>query len=618
MRKASEGKQRAAVIWITAALAALSFIGGAGPTHGAGSPSAAALQQIADIEALKQGFSDAEKKMPSNLVLVRRHALGHLAGQFARLVNRKRVDSRQMIQVDIKGEVTESLLRRIASIGGTVDNQVAAYRHVRATVPVTMVESIAQLPEVTAVREADQPVTNAGALTSQGYVSHTAKKVVEELHIDGSGVKVGVLSDSASPARVAALKASDDLPQDVTVLPGQDGGNLKDEGCAMMEIVHDLAPGAKLFFATAVGGEGVMAANIAALAAAGCTIIVDDITYPLEGAFQDGPIAQAVNAFAAGGGLYFSSAANSGNLTKGTSGTWEGDFLDGGTADAALALQDTGSFHNFGTAASPLLFDTLTAESDLITLQWSDPLGASGNDYDLFIFDAAGTTVKGVSMNTQTGIQNPFEWIARGANCGTPSATGYCPAVGDRIYVVKHRGVPLALRLDTHRGRLSRATAGSTYGHNAGQGTITVAATYWNSAKTGTKPFTGFANTVETFSSDGPRKMFFNPDGTAITAGNLLFGSNGGTTLSKPDLTAADGVSCKTPGFLPFYGTSAAAPHAAAVAALVKQAKPALSSAQLRQLLFGSALDTMAVGIDRNSGHGIIMAVPAIDAPPPP
>ena len=83
----------------------------------------------------------------------------------------------------------------------------------------------------------------------------------------------------------------------------------------------------------------------------------------------------------------------------------------------------------------------------------------------------------------------------------------------------------------------------------------------------GTKPFTGFANTNETFSSDGPRKIFYKPDGTAITPGNFLFATNGGQTLIKPDFAAADGVTTKTPGFSPFFGTSAAAPHAAAIAA---------------------------------------------------
>ena len=93
------------------------------------------------------------------------------------------------------------------------------------------------------------------------------------------------------------------------------------------------------------------------------------------------------------------------------------------------------------------------------------------------------------------------------------------------------------------------------------------------------------ANPVETFSSDGPRKIFYNPDGSAITPGNFLFATNGGTTLLKPDITAADGVFTKTPGFLPFFGTSAASPHAAGIAALVVQARPGYTPAQVKKAM---------------------------------
>ena len=184
--------------------------------------------------------------------------------------------------------------------------------------------------------------------------------------------------------------------------------------------------------------------------------------------------------------------------------------------------------------------------------------------------------------------------------------------MGDHIVVVQFSGNPRALRIDTNRGRLSIATAGSTFGHNAGASTNSMAATYWNSAKTGTRPFTGMANPIETFSSDGPRKIFYNPDGTPITPGNYLFGTNGGTTLQKPDFAAADGGSARTPGFNPFFGTSAAAPHAAGIAALILQAKPAYTPAQVKAAMIATALDSMELGVDRDSGYGIVMALSAV------
>ncbi len=83
-------------------------------------------------------------------------------------------------------------------------------------------------------------------------------------------------------------------------------------------------------------------------------------------------------------------------------------------------------------------------------------------------------------------------------------------------------------------------------------------------------------------------------------------------TLVKPDIAAADGVSAKTPGFFPFFGTSAAAPHAAAMAALVKSARPDYTNAQILTAMKQTALDIRAAGLDRDSGYGIVMALEAV------
>jgi subtilisin family serine protease len=110
--------------------------------------------------------------------------------------------------------------------------------------------------------------------------------------------------------------------------------------------------------------------------------------------------------------------------------------------------------------------------------------------------------------------------------------------------------------------------------------------------------------------------MFYNPDGSAITPGN--FSSSGGRVLQKPDFTAADGVTTTPPGFAPFFGTSAAAPHAAAIAALVLSYNPTLTPAQVRNVLTNSCIDIMAPGWDRDSGYGILMASAALQNTPPP
>src|ERR1051326_678126 len=219
-----------------------------------------------------------------------------------------------------------------------------------------------------------------------------------------------VVSGGRSPVTmraltVAALALSESTPI-LTPVPSM----------AMLEIVHDLAPGAKLYFATANGGQANFASNILALRAAGCDIIVDDITYFAEGTFQDGIPASAVNNVVADGALYFSSAANNGNLTSGWSGTWGGDSLDGGAA--GLPVTESGRLHNFRTPGSPQLYNSITRATSLITLKWADPLGASTNDFDLFILDSTGTTVKGFSARAQTGTQDPYEQVNQGVNCG--------------------------------------------------------------------------------------------------------------------------------------------------------------------------------------------------------
>lgn len=571
-----------------------------------------AMRQISAVINIKRSFTPAQKKIDSSLVFAAKAVRGELAGtSIESMVRKPGMHAQSDVTVDIYGKVSPELLAAVVSMKGVVIQQFPQWGVIRATLPLASLEAVASHPDVKSIRLPSPARTNAGSVMSQGYISHAANQAIA-LGYQGSGVTVGVLSDSASASRIAALIATGDLPLGTAALPGQNG-SASDEGTAMMEIVHDIAPGANLIFATAFTGEASFASNIIALQAAGAKVIVDNITYFSEGAFEDGTIAQAVNQVTAAGAIYLSSAGNFGNLTSGTSGTWEGDFLSGGAVSGPIsALGETGVVHNFGTPASPQDYDVLTVTSDFISLKWSDPLGASTNDYDLYILDSTGTTVKGFSASTQNGTEDPFEFVSQGTNCGTATASGYCPAAGDRIVVVLFSGAARALRIDTNAGRLSIATSGAVYGHQAAASTVTTGATYWNSAKTGTKPFTGFANPNEPFSADGPRKMFFNPNGTAITPGNFLFATNGGTTVQKPDIVAADGVSTRTPGFTPFFGTSAAAAHAAGIAALVLSVHPGYTPAQVRTAMTSPALDSMAPGIDRDSGHGIVMALQAV------
>ena len=557
-----------------------------------------------------------------------------------------RMDARRYVEVDVTGDVTAALLTFIESLGGEVVNSFAEYRAVRARVALPAVEQIAGREEVQTIRVADPGHSNGGArrldnravgaalrsrlrtllrspragrpgLThfpgrlgaffmgpdTPGDVAHGANVVRNAYGYDGTGISIGVLSDGTNS--LAAEQAAGRLPA-VRIIQSGNG----EEGTALLEIVYSIAPGANLLFATATGGQANMARNIQALADAGCKIIIDDWTYFGEGVFQDDIVSKKVNAVSAAGVLYFTAAQNSGSLLKRNSGTWEGDFADSGIGIPAISAfwPAGGALHNFGTAANIVNADTLTKLSQPsfndYELKWSDPLGASTNDYDLFILDSSLSTVLASSTNVQNGFQNPEELVYLSSRI----------AVGSRIVIFKHTDAAIrALHLDTERGVLTIATNGATFGHNAASGAMSLAAADVQNAHGGA--FTGgSANPAYVFGSDGPRRMFFNADGTPITPGNFTFGTNGGTVLNRPDFTAADGVPTGAPGWTVFYGTSAAGAHAGAIAALVLQAVPGMSPTQMRAALTTSALDIEGPGPDINSGAGIIMAPTALAA----
>ena len=558
--------------------------------------SSSAARQIEALEAAKAARTPAQQKIASSCLDAAKMRLGEPVAQGVPTLRvGVDVDRQGAVLVDIRADVTDALLQQIEAVGGTTVNRQDAYRSVRARVPLDQLERLAELPEVGFIKPADLATTNQASTlkvnTSEGDVAHRAALARSTFGIDGTGIGIGVLSDGVDS--LASRQASGDLPATVTVLPGQAGSG--DEGTAMLEIVHDLAPGASLYFATAFAGQASFAANIQALCNAGANIIVDDVFYYAEAVFQDGIVAQGVTAAMANGCHYFSSAGNSGNLDDERSGVWEGDFVPAASAPAAVG----GTVAAFNGANS----DGITLDPpSFITLTWSDPQGASGDDYDLYLLDPTLTAVLASSTSTQTGTQDPYEQI---------SSSGIND-LNNRLVILKSSGASRFLHLNTNRGRLEYATSGQISGHTAVDGAFSVAAV--NVATAGGGAFTGGAsNPVETFSSDGPRRVFYQANGTPITPGN--FSSTGGAVRQKPDVAAADGVATSTPGYNPFYGTSAAAPHAAAIAALVLATKggaSSLTASQLRQYLTATALDIEASGVDRDSGSGILDAYAAV------
>jgi hypothetical protein len=625
-------------------------------------------EALAQIEALlreKASRTESEKKLDSQLVYELKMDRGEtIADGVQTLDTDVQVSDDGKAVVDITAPVSSGLLNQIAGTGADILSTTPERQSIRAAVPVGSLEAIASLPDVKFVqprqdamtsgitrgssagtqdgnkssadatrfsraarvqsllRNALQgggignvsgtiPPTGVGSQTSEGDATHRAFSARGTFHADGTGIKVGILSDGVT--NLAASQALGDLGP-VTVLPGQAGTG--DEGTAMLEIVHDLAPGAQLYFATAFTSITSFAQNIRDLRTAGCDIIVDDVFYFVETPFQDGQpaptntnggvVIQAVNDVTASGAMYFSSAGNSGNVTDGTAGVWQGNFVDGGpVVNPILPIEGPAArLHSFGAQT----FNVLNAVGSVNNLYWSDPLGGSANDYDLFRLNAAGTAVNAASLNIQSGTQDPYEQVSAGA-------------AGARLVVVKFSGADRFLHLNSNRGRLSIATVGQTHGHSHAADAFSCAATPArlpfgappNPVGPWPNPF-GPTNATELFSSDGPRRIFFQANGTPYTPGD--FSATGGILRQKPDITAADGTAVTGVGGFPnpFYGTSAAAPHAGAIAALLKSANPAFTPAQIRAALISSAIDIEAPGTDRDTGAGIVMAYNAFQA----
>ena len=606
--------------------------------------SASAIAQMSALIEEKQARTPAQRKLASSLLYAQTNkfaaAMSDQLPATRRITSLQQTDRDGRVLVDLRADMA-ALDGKIAALGGKVVN--SGKDHARAWMPLAQLESLAAESAVKAIRPALQAQTNPidapdsdarfhttpaqrfatvqaaqaawsrselapvahaanvasqGAVVSEGDKAHAADRARTFFGADGTGAKVGVLSDS-DDLKEAAI-ASGDLPADTVTLDGQDGRPGAGEGTAMMEIVHDLAPGAKLFFATAFNSPESFADNIRALRfQAHCDVIIDDVIYFFESPYEDDIVAQAVADVTADGAMYFSSAGNGGNFDDGTSGTWEGDFH----ASGALATLPSGyTVHSFG---SGVISNRIERAGGPLILHWSDPgtlaVPASSNDYDIFVLDNDLRNVAVAGTDIQDGTQLPFEFL------------GFNIPAGFRVVIAAHPGAATrAIRTVIFNGEFGLSTSGSAYGHNSAQDAFAVAAV--NAAEAAGGEFTAGPTTpVELFSSDGARRIFFDRNNNPINPANpgLTFASRGGVTRAKPDISAADGVSTTLPagsGLNPFFGTSAAAPHAGAIAALVKGLLPTRTPAQIRAAIVAGALDIEAAGADRNSGRGIISA----------
>jgi hypothetical protein len=566
------------------------------------------------------------------------HSLVHLHEQYTTYLSQrsavpfsssdplvKLVDNRVVVDAVASGDVN-SLKADLESLG--MQHAVAFGRFVSGQLPVSAIPAAGRLTSLRFARSA-VAITNAGAVTTQGDVAMRSDIARANLGVNGAGITVGVLSDSfnclggASSDITNGDLSSVTVIQEISSCSGPSAGT--DEGRAMLQIVHDVAPGASLVFASALNGIASFASNIQAVAAAGAKVIADDVLYLAEPMFQDGIIAQAVNQVVGGGVAFFSAAGNQARLSYQSSFRPGTVFGQGAIPSASGApFFFGGTAHNFDGSGGTDVFQRITLPNGggfLLSFQWDSPTfsvsGGAGspNDLDIYLLNAgatqvlAGSTIANVGASPASG--DPIEVFA------FVNSTG---ATADfNLLITNFEGPNPGLMkyvLFNFNGTIQEfATNSSTiYGHTNATGAEAVgAARYTRTPTFGVSP-----PDIESFSSSGGTPILFD------TAGNRLPNAEIG---SKPEIVAPDGGDTtffgsfgsgdlEMNGFPNFFGTSAAAPHAAGVAALLLQAKPGSTPLQIYSALENTAIDMGASGFDFDSGFGLIQADTAIAVAP--
>lgn len=457
----------------------------------------------------------------------------------------------------------------------------------------------------------DALAQSVGAATNQGDLALKAHLLRQETGLDGTGITIGVLSDSFDRFGGALTDYADDiatgdLPSGITILDDSVSFGVKDEGRAMAQLIHDIAPGAEIIFHTAFGGIADFADGIVELAEAGADIIVDDVLYLAEPMFQDGIVARAVDEVHAMGVAYFSSAGNSARDS------YESAFRGAqGTVGGVSA-----TYHDFDDGAGTDIvqnFELGPGERLYLSFQWDEPIrdtatGSPGSavDLDIVIVDGLGGAV---ASSTDSNIgADPVEIVEFQNTSSTTQTYGLAVRI-------KSGNAPGRIKYVDFRGGTDDAEhhtrSGASYGHASAEGGLGVGAAFYADT-----PTYGVSSPVlQDFSSAGGTPILFAEDGTRLAAAeerdrvDIVAPDGGDTTFFGTD-NNDDG------SFPNFFGTSAAAPNAAAVAALMLEAEPTATPDDIYEAMIASTIDmtrrqggvTLPSGKDDDSGYGLFQA----------
>ncbi len=505
--------------------------------------------------------------------------------------------------------------------------------------PINDLPTLARMPQVISAAPLFKPVAKytgyQGIAYNQALTTLQADTASNQYNVDGTGVTVGIVSTSINQyggGLASSYKTGDLNPNNPVKVLYDDPGDPTDEGRAMAENIHDVAPGASLAFSAAGISDTTMAQSIVNLAnQANAQIIVDDIGFADDPYFQSGIIGQAIQQVVTQNNVSYFSAAGNTSLAQGYLSAFRG-------VSASVTGVGSGTFMNFNPngGTTTLLPVTITGTSQTnpaaFDFQFDQPWYTSNgvtSQMNMYIINSSGTVVAS-GTNDNTATQQPWQFFGE---------------VGDGTYNVAIQLVkgpaPNFVEFQNFNENVNAVvsqqfgSAGTTYypttaGHSADPYTIGVGAMPW----WGAAPWPSNATQInsEPFSSQGPVINDLTPSGqpmtpqvilapsiTAPDGGNTSFFPPGGVIdTSNPPFPGEPATPTNLSQNLPsFFGTSSAAPNAAAVAAMMKELVPQATEAQIKAALIAStqAMNGTAKGTwNVQSGYGLINAPAALNA----
>lgn len=426
----------------------------------------------------------------------------------------------------------------------------------------------------------------AGSVLTEGDAILNTDQLRALDGVDGTGVKVGVISDGVE--EMADAVASGDLPPGITTFGTCGAPTSCDEGTAMLEIVHDLAPGAELGFCASATSMDFLNCLPLLKDTFGAQVIVDDMGFILEPYFEDGIVAQGVKAI--GDDVVYVSAAGNDGTQHHQAPFIPVSFVDPDGA-GTFVVHDSGLAA--GQASSPNLPVTLQPGQLVVAhLQWDDPFDNATTDFNLVAVDAGGHFI-----NASISVQppEPPQEILIIVNPALSPVLINFQIESNFVAPGPHTVELFLVGPDPDAFNIVQ---GSIYGHPAVPNVLAVGAI--GASDPGN-------DDIGDFSSQGPSTIAFPAS----------------ESRPKPDVASIDGVSVTgTGGFSStFFGTSAAAPHVAGMAALLKELAPGATPAQIRDAIRQGAVDLGAPGFDMVFGAGrsdalgsrVILITPVLD-----